>query len=237
MSHLGQLFRNARREAGLTRKQVAQAAGYKNLNKGLRRLGTLEDGQTVLPDPKIVERFAAVLKVDEADILMVSSLDCQDLNRPITPYLVERMMPAVYRRHQLPEGCTVEDARSFAARMSIERERSFCLVLSRVRAVYFYPSGESCESHLVPGMSFGRRNARMLMSKRATRVSRENTEDDGWRSAVRRVAFAASAGLPMGWPQVVGNALALFLHLSYSEHLCPIADLDWGRIVLSVSLQ
>jgi hypothetical protein len=172
MSHLGQLFRTVRREARLTPKDVALAAGYKNLTKGLRRLANLEDGQTLLPDPQIVKKFATVLSIDEADIIMASSLDWTELDRPITPYLVERMMPAVYRRHRLPENSTLEDARVRAARMAVETGHSFCLVLSQVRCVYFYASGNQCESHVVPGMAFGRRSVRMLTSKRASMVQR-----------------------------------------------------------------
>lgn len=153
MSQIGQLFKAARREAGLTPKGVALAAGYRNVNKGLRRLSMLEDGQILLHDPRIVNKLAAALSIDGVDIAKASALDWEELDRPIKPYLVERLMPAVYRRHQLPEDCTVADARNTAARMSVETGRSFCLVLSRVRSVYFYASGRRRESHHVPSMS------------------------------------------------------------------------------------
>ena len=164
MSHIGELFEIARREAGLTPKEAALAAGYQNLNKGLRRLNMLEDGQTMLHDPRIVDRFAAVLGIDEADIAVASALDWEEWDRPIKPYLVERLMPAVYRRHELPEDCPVDKARKIATKMSVVTGRSFCLVLSRVRTVYFYPSGKSCESNYVPGTSIGRYNAYMAMA-------------------------------------------------------------------------
>ena len=156
MSHIGQLFKTARRDAGMTPKDVALAAGYRNLNKGLRRLDMLEGGQTLLPNPSIVETFAAVLGIEKTDIAKASALDWQELDRPIRPYLVERLMPAVYRRHDLPEDCTVADARSIATRMSVKTGRSFCLVLSRIRSVYFHRGGTSCESTDVPGGSIGR---------------------------------------------------------------------------------
>ena len=155
MSNIAQLFKAARRKAGTTAKEVVLSAGFKNANKGLRRLNSLEDGKTKLHDPRTVERFAAVLDLDEADIAVASALDWQELDRPIKPYLVERLIPAVYRRHQLPEDCSLEDVRSMAARMSAETGRSFCLVLSMVRCVYFYPSGIDRESHHVPCMSVG----------------------------------------------------------------------------------
>ena len=156
MSHIGQLFKTARRDAGMTPKEVALAAGYRNLNKGHRRLAMLEEGQNLLTDSRIVERFAAVLGIDDADIATASALDLQELDRPIRPYLVERLMAAVYRRHELPGDCTESGARGVAAKLSAETGRSFCLVLSKVRAVYFYPSGKHHESHHVPCMSIGR---------------------------------------------------------------------------------
>lgn len=165
MSRIGQLFTTARRDAGMTPKEVALAAGYRNVNKGLRRLRTLESGQSSLPDPRIVETFAAVLSIDGTDIATASELDWQELDRPIKPYLVERLMPAVYRRHELPEDCSLEDARSMAARMAAETRRSFCLVLSRVRSVYFYPSGNTRESNYLPGTPIGRYKALMAAAR------------------------------------------------------------------------
>lgn len=173
VSHFGQLLRATRLKAGMTLKEVVLAAGYTNINKGLRRLSMLENERNMLHDPRTVERFAAVLDIDDAEITGAFAHDWQELDRPITPYLVERLMPAVYRRHQLPEDCTVSDAREIAEKLSIETGRSFCLVLSRVRSVYFYPSGNHCESHHVPGMAIGRGNAVMALSKRAFVASRK----------------------------------------------------------------
>lgn len=165
MNHIGQLFRSARKKAGLTPKDAASAAGYRNINKGLRRSRTLEDDQTTLHDPRIVERFAAILGIDGAAIAKATALDWQVLERPITPYLVERLMSAVYRRHELPEDCTVGDARKIAAKLSVETGRSYCLVLSRIRAVFFYPNGKHRESYLVPNMSSGHHDAFMAQAR------------------------------------------------------------------------
>ena len=78
-------------------------------------------------------------------------------------------MPAMYRRHELPEDCTVDEARKIGSEMSVETGRSFCLVLSKVRTVYFYPSGSSSESSYIPGASIGRYNAFVAMAKRMSK--------------------------------------------------------------------
>jgi len=124
----------------------------------------LEDGRNLLPAPRIVARYAEVLRIDDADIIRAFALDRQALDQPIKPYLVERLMPAVYRRHKLSEDCPVDEARKIAARMSVETGRSFCLVLSKVRSVYFYPSGKHCESNYVPDTSIGRYKAFMTQA-------------------------------------------------------------------------
>ena len=67
--------------------------------------------------------------------------------------------------NELPECCVVDDARKIGSKMSLEKGRSFCLVLSKVRTVYFWPSGKSRESNYVPGASIGRYKAFMAMAK------------------------------------------------------------------------
>ena len=165
MSHIGRLFEKTRREAGLKPKDVVLRAGYVKISKGMRHLQTLEQGQDLLPNLRLVEKFAVAIGISDADLTAAFALDWQELNRPITPSLVERLMPAVYRRHELPEDCTEDDARKIAAKLSVETGRNFCLVLSRVRSVYFYPSGKTSESSYVPGTSIGRYKAFMAMAK------------------------------------------------------------------------
>jgi len=165
MSHIGNLFIDARKEAGLRSKDVVLLAGYTKISKGMRHLQSLEDGRSLIPNWHLVDKFAVALDITEADIQAALALDWEELNRPIMPYLIERLMPAVYRRHELPENCTEWEAREIGSEKSIESGRSFCLVLSRVRTVYFYPSGKSCESSYVPGTSIGRYHAFMTMAK------------------------------------------------------------------------
>ena len=169
MSHIGKLFQDARREAGLKPKDVVLRAGYVKISKGMRHLQTLEDGSSLLPNPNLIEKFTAALGIDSVDLADAFALDWAELNRPIKPYLVERLMPAMYRRHELPEGCTVDEARRIGSKMSVETGRSFCLVLSRVRTVYFYPSGKCSESGYIPGASIGRYKAFMDMAKRKSK--------------------------------------------------------------------
>ena len=63
-------------------------------------------------------------------------------NEPIRPYLVVRMMAAVYCQHRLPpEIESVEEAEAFAADFSKTHGLKSCLVLSRKISVWFSENG------------------------------------------------------------------------------------------------
>ena len=69
MSCLGELLWKTRRSLGLTIVEVARRAGYRNVNKGIRRYTDIETGSDVFPKEVIRRRFTEVLGLDEADIL------------------------------------------------------------------------------------------------------------------------------------------------------------------------
>jgi hypothetical protein len=159
MGNIGKLFLTKRKKAGLNSKDVVVLAGYKKISKGMRHLQKLEEGRSLIPKLWLVERFAKALGIEEVDLEAAFELDWEELNQPCKPHLIEKLHPVVYRSHQLPENCTVEEASKLGSKMSVETGRSCCLILSRVQAIYFYPSGKSIESCYVPGTSIGRYNA------------------------------------------------------------------------------
>jgi hypothetical protein len=166
MSHIGKLILSKRKNAGLKSKDLVLLAGYKKISKGMRHLQKLEDGRSLIPKLWLVEKFAKALGIEDVDIKAAFELDWEELNRPTKPHLIEKLHPVVYRSHQLPENCTVEEASKIGSKMAVETGRSFCLILSRVRAVYFYPSGKSIDSSYAPGTSIGRYNAFMKVARR-----------------------------------------------------------------------
>ena len=94
-----------RLEKKLTLGQLARLLGYTNANKGCNRIKTFEAGGKVLPD--LLSKLAEVLYFGPDEIRQAASKDYQDwldwASEPIRPYVVVRLMPAIYQRVQLPD--------------------------------------------------------------------------------------------------------------------------------------
>jgi transcriptional regulator with XRE-family HTH domain len=110
MTPLGRLIRQTRERRGSSRHPIVERAGYRNTNKGFRRLDELESGPGVFPDSRVLTRFAAVLGIADADILLDLSQDFQEWDRPIEPYWIGRWLPGLYFNERLAEGCSMEEA-------------------------------------------------------------------------------------------------------------------------------
>jgi hypothetical protein len=74
-------------------------------------------------------------------------------NEPIKPYLVVRLMAAVYSQLELPdEVVSVEEAERYASGFAKQHRLRVCLVLSRRVSVYFDADGSfEFASEAVPG--------------------------------------------------------------------------------------
>ena len=74
-------------------------------------------------------------------------------NEPVKPYLVVRLMPAIYSQAGLPDEIqSPEAAERYASEFAKERRRQVCLVLSRRLSVYFAEDGSfQYASEAVPG--------------------------------------------------------------------------------------
>ena len=57
------------------------------------------------------------------------------------PYLVERLMPAVYRRRPVPGGLARDDLIAWAGDEAVAAGRGMCLVLGPEECVYLTPDG------------------------------------------------------------------------------------------------
>lgn len=150
MSKTAELFRRRRREMDLGYKEVAERAGYGNIDKGMRRMQELEDDENYFPHPEIRRRFAEVLDISEEEIESAMRENFRELDRPVDPHIVVRVMPAVYREPDLPEDCTREQAERIAERLSWEEGERCCLVLSHVRSLFYEPDGTKEEIYTVP---------------------------------------------------------------------------------------
>jgi hypothetical protein len=69
-TYLGRLFYQKRCESRLRSVDVVKAAGYRNINKGIRRYEAIERGCIVFPKREILQPFNRTLGIDEITVLM-----------------------------------------------------------------------------------------------------------------------------------------------------------------------
>jgi len=174
MSHLGDLFAKSRKDLSLSPKQVAQLAGYKNIDKGIRRYRQIENGNNLFPHREVLERFRTVLELDVSDIVMAQALDFEELEKPIQPYIVHRIFAGLHSRLDLPVDCTIDLGLLTAKALAEKLKVRMCLVLSKIRCIYCDPGGSTEESIGIPIMSIGSYNKQaMRLTKRVSRIPRE----------------------------------------------------------------
>src|SRR4051812_7321926 len=101
-THLARHFQQARLDRCLSLGQVARLAGYKNVSGGCNRLCHFERTGSI--NRQLLRQLAAILEIDEATIKEMADRDQGEfldawarwVNEPIQPYLVLKIMPAVY---------------------------------------------------------------------------------------------------------------------------------------------
>ena len=144
---------------GLKLSEVALRMGYRrterSLSHGCNRLHRFEQTGDINAEP--FRKLMAVLEIDQATVNGLLKEDLEDwakwANEPVKPFLVVRLMPAVYSRAELPDGIgSVEEAERYASEVAKERRMQVCLVLSRRLSVYFDNDGSfSHATEAVPG--------------------------------------------------------------------------------------
>ena len=150
MSRVANLFRRARNERGLRIVEIARQAGYTNINKGIRRLTNIETGSNMFPRQVIYGKFIGLLGLDEFDVFQAMADDFAELVKAVPPKLVIRIIASFYTRHELPDGCTTEQAIVIAERVARERNKAVCVTLSLIRGLYISPSGKRREAYGLP---------------------------------------------------------------------------------------
>ena len=174
MSNLGELFWQARTALGLHHREIAQLAGYKNIDKGVRRYRQIEDGDDLLPHREVLERFRTALKIDVSDVVMAQAQDFEELEKPIQPYIVHRIFPGLHSRLDLPVDCTIDQSLMTAKALAEKMKTRMCLVLSKIRCIYCDPDGSTEHALGIPIMSIGSYNKSALrFAKRVAQIPRE----------------------------------------------------------------
>ena len=143
-SRLGDYFRKVRLAKGMTLGRLARLVGYRNVNKGCRRIDTFE--KTGRATPELFSKMTSILGVDDRLIEQLLDEDRREyqrwLSEPVKPYVVIRLLAAFYSWVDLPERIeSLKEAERFAAGLALKHHLRTCLVWSRRISIYFKADG------------------------------------------------------------------------------------------------
>lgn len=158
-THVARYFQKKRIEMGLKLSEVALLMGYqrtaRSLSHGCNRLHKFETTGDI--DIRQFTKLMAVLEIDQATVNARLQEDLADwlawANEPIRPYLVVRLLAAIYSHAELPDEVqSAEEAERYASEFAKAHKHRVCLVLSRRLSVYFDDDGTfEYVSEAVPG--------------------------------------------------------------------------------------
>jgi hypothetical protein len=146
-TELGFYVRHERMRQGLTLQALARKVGYRNLDKGARRLERLE--RTGREEKDLVDRAIVALGLDAARAAELAARD--DAARKVAfekwakvpqPMMLFQMTIGITVEHALPENATEQQAIDFALDMAKTGVR-MCLVLDRRRSMWISPGGKT----------------------------------------------------------------------------------------------
>jgi transcriptional regulator with XRE-family HTH domain len=159
MSKLGDFLRAERLKQGLSLGQLARLVGYRNLNKGARRILALERTGTGKVD--LVVNVAEALDLQWTTIERLAEEDHRErllaweawVSEPVPMCLVVRLMAAVYSRMALPAWVTTPvEAEAWACEFARQHGCRVCLMLSRRQSVWIDAQGEvEARTEATPG--------------------------------------------------------------------------------------
>jgi len=147
-TNLSAYIKKERIKQGLNYAEVSKKMGYKNINKGMRRVIDLEREGVV--NPEVLDRIVDALELDQVYVDQLIQEDKEQekrefeewVNTPIDWHLIIRWMPAVYGERAIPGYLKTEDeAIDYAREVAREYKSMVWLVLSRKENIHIYPDG------------------------------------------------------------------------------------------------
>ena len=158
-TNLSRYFQQKRLDRGLKPGQVARLAGCVNVPKNGSRIRSFELSGSI--GQELFEKIAAALEIDAGTIEQLVEQDRTEfyqawlewVNEPIQPYLVIRLMAAIYSSRAVPpEITTMEEAETWASAVAGEIKKRCCLVWNRRISCWFSEDGTLTKrTEAVPG--------------------------------------------------------------------------------------
>lgn len=147
---LADLYRRARSEREMSRKECVCAAGYQNLNKGCRRLCEIERGEVEFPDERVLARFAAALDIPDEDVRRAQRAEVARHDLPTNPEILVQWAPQIVAPLEGADKLSRRKALKVASNFARENHKEVVVRLSELRRVYIDPSGSRTETLEVP---------------------------------------------------------------------------------------
>jgi hypothetical protein len=179
MSLLSEHFKHERLARQLRLSQLAVLAGYTNIGKGACRINVFETSGRIAP--AVLSKLAAALGVSLPTVSALIAADEKNFlldwnqwaDHAIEPYLVIRLIPAVYRSELIPlEVKSLAEGEAFAASRAKHWSKRVCLVISRRYSMWLDEAGEVYArteavpgSPSGPGMTLGRKRQDQFLRK------------------------------------------------------------------------
>src|SRR5215471_1669473 len=158
-TNLSRYFQQKRLDRGLKPGQLARLAGCVNVQKNGSRIRSFELSGSI--GQELFEKIAAALEIECGTIEQLVEQDRREfyqawlewVNQPITPYLVIRVIAAIYSSRAVPPAITtMEEAERWASAGAREIQQRCCLVWSRRISCWFNEDGTLTKmTEAVPG--------------------------------------------------------------------------------------
>lgn len=159
--HLGALIAEKRSQAGITRKKLAELCDYRKLEKGIRRIEEIENGRVI---EELTVKIMKILEIskEERENCKQKDYDFEMERRnnlpPFKPYIVRRLIPAVYQSISVPEGLSNEELIEYTLKKSAEEHFYMCLQLNYDLRYWIQPDGKCLEDHKFDGGPWAKPN-------------------------------------------------------------------------------
>ena len=147
---LAKLFKEARSERQMSRKECACAAGYQNVVKGCRRLCEIERDEALFPDERVLARFAAALDICDEDVRRAQRAEVDRHDEPIEPEIMVKWAPKITAPLENSKRLSARKALKLASSFAKENRKDVFVRLSEVRLVHLRPDGSRTETLEVP---------------------------------------------------------------------------------------
>jgi transcriptional regulator with XRE-family HTH domain len=154
-TELGDLVRRTRTSQRLTPQELARRVGYRNANKGARRLEQLERRGVEAAD--FIDRVASSLGIDRERVAELAARDEAARRADFEAWLRVPQPMALYQyvagitiQAPLPEGLSEQEAVAHARELQKKQRLRVCLVLDRRRSLWITSDGESFTTEATP---------------------------------------------------------------------------------------